>query len=228
MEIISKEQAKANGLRYYFTGKPCNHGHVAERMTSGGGCRECLRGSNARYRRENIDQTRERIADWRARNLEKLRGDKAKWFTDNPERTRAVAAMWEANNPEKVRAIQANWRNKNKDKVRDRAVRYYASKAGMASNRKCAASRRARQMQAIPAWYGEFDEFVMAEAALLAQLRQDATGVDWHVDHAVPLAARKACGLHCGMNLQVIPATLNESKHNKMILTEPGEWLRHL
>ena len=47
MQIISSAEAKAKGLRFYFTGKPCKHGHVAERQVANATCVECER---ARYR----------------------------------------------------------------------------------------------------------------------------------------------------------------------------------
>lgn len=40
MEIISRADAKAQGLTRYFTGKPCKHGHVSERIIAGQCC-EC-------------------------------------------------------------------------------------------------------------------------------------------------------------------------------------------
>ena len=44
MNIITRTEAQAQGLKTYFTGKPCKHGHVAERYTSRGICVECTRG----------------------------------------------------------------------------------------------------------------------------------------------------------------------------------------
>ena len=41
MNVISKEDAIEQGLIYYFTGKPCKHGHISERMVKGGSCRTC-------------------------------------------------------------------------------------------------------------------------------------------------------------------------------------------
>lgn len=41
MKIISRKDAKAAGLKRYFTGKACPHGHVAERSVSGKTCIEC-------------------------------------------------------------------------------------------------------------------------------------------------------------------------------------------
>lgn len=77
-------------------------------------------------------------------------------------------------------------------------------------------------------WYGEFDSFVFSESYLLAADREKVTGVAHHVDHMIPLFGKKASGLHCGLNLQVIPANLNQWKLNRMVLTEPDEWLSHL
>lgn len=41
MEIITRQQAKANGLTKYFTGKPCLRGHIATRNVRNAGCQLC-------------------------------------------------------------------------------------------------------------------------------------------------------------------------------------------
>jgi 5-methylcytosine-specific restriction endonuclease McrA len=38
---IIRKQARESGLKRYFTGNPCKHGHVAERFVSSGGCVAC-------------------------------------------------------------------------------------------------------------------------------------------------------------------------------------------
>lgn len=43
MQIISRESARAAGLKRFFTGKPCRRGHVAQRYVSYGGCCACER-----------------------------------------------------------------------------------------------------------------------------------------------------------------------------------------
>lgn len=49
--LVTRKQALAEGLMYYFTGKPCKHGHISRRFTNGRQCAEC---NNARHRLENI------------------------------------------------------------------------------------------------------------------------------------------------------------------------------
>lgn len=88
--------------------------------------------------------------------------------------------------------------------------------------------RRARKLNATPAWDAELTEFVAQEAAHLCALRAAATGFAWDVDHMIPLQARNACGLHVWNNLQVIPAQINRAKGNRMVLTEPMAWLVHV
>ena len=45
MQIIKRREAKAKGLKRYFTGKPCPHGHISERNMSG----NCLICKSLRY-----------------------------------------------------------------------------------------------------------------------------------------------------------------------------------
>jgi hypothetical protein len=43
MKIITRTDAKAAGLKRYFTGDKCHEQHVAERRVSDYGCVECSR-----------------------------------------------------------------------------------------------------------------------------------------------------------------------------------------
>jgi hypothetical protein len=41
MKLITRNNAKKQQVKYFFTGKPCKHGHISERYTSNQLCVEC-------------------------------------------------------------------------------------------------------------------------------------------------------------------------------------------
>lgn len=41
-DIIARKAAHAQGLKKFYTGKPCIHGHLSERYTSCGNCIKCM------------------------------------------------------------------------------------------------------------------------------------------------------------------------------------------
>lgn len=47
LQIISREEAREKGLRFYATEAPCRRGHLARRLVSTGACVECSRIKNA-------------------------------------------------------------------------------------------------------------------------------------------------------------------------------------
>ena len=51
-EPISRAEAKALGLKHYFTGKACPKGHVSKRTTHNTSCAECQREIRERIRRK--------------------------------------------------------------------------------------------------------------------------------------------------------------------------------
>ena len=50
MQIISRAEAIKQGLKRYFTGKPCKCGHVAERQVLNATCVDCQRAANKKSR----------------------------------------------------------------------------------------------------------------------------------------------------------------------------------
>jgi hypothetical protein len=67
--IISREEAKAQRLHRFFTGKPCSRGHLAERSVATWGCCACAEA----YRAEASRQELERQEAARIRELERKR-----------------------------------------------------------------------------------------------------------------------------------------------------------
>lgn len=160
MNIITRKEAKEQGLKHYFTGLHCKHGHIDTRQTRNGACSEC-----ARIKSKNF--------------YHKYNG-KEKQKTDEK------------------RKIKSNWRKKHKGKVNSWTAARYAAK-----------SKRT------PVWLTKDERWLIQEAYELAALRSKLTGIEWHVDHIVPMQGSNVSGLHCPENLQVIPGQINSTKSNK-------------
>lgn len=71
--IISRKEASAQGLKRYFTGRPCKYGHIAERDTGAGRCFQCVSNWNSSTYQANPEKGRARTAKWRKENPERNR-----------------------------------------------------------------------------------------------------------------------------------------------------------
>jgi hypothetical protein len=103
LDLISARTAFEAGLKRYFTGKPCKHGHVAERMVSNGCCVECL---NGRRRRDQA-KIYAGVKAWKHAHSERTRDQRRQYATRHPEALRAKAARYRAGHIEQVRAADA-------------------------------------------------------------------------------------------------------------------------
>lgn len=149
--------------------------------------------------------------------------------------------LWYLENIEERKAVFKRYYHANKEYFADRHAVYhaenrerliaYASKRGRENPESVALAGqklRAKRIKRVPAWYSELDDFIISEAILLCKARRDSTGLEWHVDHMLPMNGKTVSGLHVWQNVQCIPAYLNHYKKNKVIMTEPFEWIEHL
>ena len=208
-EIVTRAEAKARGLKTYFTGKPCLRGHVALRQVSSETCMDCANEKAKRYYQQNKGAAIARRLDAYRRDAEAERAKMRDHYQRNKARASVARKARYYADPEAARAQSREWAAQNP-----------------AMRKAHHAKRRARKLNATPGWGAELTDFVMHEAADLAARREHVTGFAWHVDHMIPLQARSMCGLHVWNNLQVIPAALNIAKRNRLVLTHPGEWVR--
>lgn len=108
--FISHRQANEQGLRHYFTGKPCRRGHVAIRFANGGGCSECVAANNLRMYYKHNEVRKAEVRAYKAANPEKVREDYRRYRKANAEHVSKRRARWNAENPERVRAHKARAR----------------------------------------------------------------------------------------------------------------------
>lgn len=124
------------------------------------------------------------------------------------------------------KAAQQKYIDNNKEAQLTSLRRWRESNAGYfksyrAANLHRAASRQrvryAKKKQAMPPWLSETQLGEIANFYWLANDLGKVSGEVYHVDHIVPLQGENVCGLHVPWNLQILPADLNISKHNKLI-----------
>lgn len=70
MALKPRALAVAAGEKWYFTGKPCKHGHIALRQVSNKGCRECSAISFAKWEDANRAERAAEKKAWRLANPE--------------------------------------------------------------------------------------------------------------------------------------------------------------
>jgi hypothetical protein len=93
--IIGRKEAKAKGLKRYFTGKPCPKGHICDRMIVNSDCVECMElRSSLRYRNneEYRKRTKARMGVAYAKDPQKFINRSHANYLESPENARAHAA----------------------------------------------------------------------------------------------------------------------------------------
>jgi hypothetical protein len=130
-EGVSRDEAKALGLKRYFTGVPCKRGHIAERSVRSGRCLECSRARTARWAAANPERVREKRRKHRAANLEKIREKDReaahRRYIKNRDKIRSQQAAWRAANKVEIAAYQRQWYAKNKERVRSKQAAWRAA-----------------------------------------------------------------------------------------------------
>ena len=192
----TRKEAQTVGAKYYFTGIPCKHGHIAPRKTKGA-CTTCAK--------EDDERNKERRAEYfRTYNLrEDVKEAKHKWYEENKEQVIAAAKLQPAH---LKKQYQAAWKAKNQVWVRADTK-----------------NRRRKHRLATPAWLTPMQKREMREIYKAAITTTKLTGVQYVVDHIVPLRGESVCGLHVPWNLVVMTQDENLRKSNKLVDTPPAK-----
>jgi 5-methylcytosine-specific restriction endonuclease McrA len=227
MDITSRTDAKKAGLTRYFTGKPCKHGHVAERYVANCLCVGCSpaiqkawydkrpkkekkpsknlwkdpeykRAYFRQWRKDNLDQSSEIKRKWRSKNP----GYGTQWSRDHPE----VAHNYYQNNKAKVAVTTRIWRRKNRAKCQAYGLNYWA------------------RLKNAPGSFTEQDvEAILEQQQYRCAAPHCQTDIlrSFHIDHILPLSRG---GSNWPDNLQALCKSCNSQKKDKTM----DEWLTHL
>jgi 5-methylcytosine-specific restriction endonuclease McrA len=205
MDIITKAEAKAQGLTRYFTGKQCLRGHVSPRLVSTKNCCQCDLGRQQTPEARAAQAAFRQLPEVKAYNAERQQ-------TPEGKAQHAVAvAKYYAANAEQIAARHAAYRKLNAEQIAAYGADY--RKANPHIQNAIKAKRRATQLQATPPWV----DFT-AIKAIYKQCaeRTRITGIPHAVDHVYPLQGLHVSGLHVAANLQILTASENSRKSNKL------------
>jgi hypothetical protein len=234
--IVSRAEALRAGAKFFFSGKPCNKGHIALRYVKRG-CVICSEEQRNTWMTENAERHKKLQADWYKANREHHAAYGRKWRTENPEKSRAICDRWKADNRDRYLAARKARRqaasNKETSRQYDRkryhekrkldpAYRVHMKIRGEISRylKRRSLSKGGRSWETLVGY---------TRADLVARLKQTIpVGYTWqdyldgklHIDHITPCVAfnvtsaddidfRRCWSLK---NLQLLPVSENCSK----------------
>jgi hypothetical protein len=186
----TRQEAKDTGAKYYFTGEPCKHGHIAPRKTKGS-CVECLK------------------VEWEKANV--TRAEYFREYNKSEAGQQAKRKYYEANKENVIARAQAR---PDEDKRRYKKT-HKVNNPDM--YKEMTSLRRRRFRDATPKWLTDTQKMEIRLKYRLAIELSRATGERHAVDHIVPLHGENICGLHVPWNLQVLTQKDNLAKYNRLI-----------
>ena len=184
-----------------------------------------FRNDNKRYVARCKDCVRETNKSWSEKNKDIISKNKKKYRDSNKS---IIAAKRKVNYKKNRRAIldqKKKYQEDNKEMVSLKGRLYYAAnKSIIIAKRKTYkeankgivsalnSRRRASKLKATPLWA---NQELVTSFYKQAKRFEVWLGVEYHVDHIIPLKHPDVCGLHNEFNLQIIPAIDNMKKSNK-------------
>ncbi len=151
------------------------------------------------YRETNTEKISAKDRSRYRKNIEKVKRRQKAWRQSNIEVRKAAEQLYREQNRSKVREVNKNWSKQNKDKRNALTMK-----------------RLAKKLKATPSWMARADFAAIEEWYTLAKELQWLSEEPLHVDHIIPLQGKEVCGLHIAANLQILPASYNSKKGNKL------------
>ena len=185
----TRAEAKASGAKYYFTGEPCKHGHIAPRKTKGA-CVDCLKDEWA----ASVVSRSEYFQAYNQR--ESVKDKKNAWYLENKEQ---VVEAARTRPREVLKAYQQAWKERNTLWVRADTK-----------------ARRRKHREATPEWLTRTQKAQIRHLYQIAITMSRTTGEQYVVDHIYPLRSEVVCGLHVPWNLRILTQADNLRKSNAL------------
>lgn len=225
LHIISRADAKRAGLKYYFTGKPCKHGHY-QRSTATGACRDCKIAFHAR----NAEKINEKKREYIAKNKEKKRAADKAYYEANKEKISQYGERYRKENRERILAQKRKYHFSKREFHVQRSREYYKANFDVLSQRK--REYNAKNKDLVRQWSrnskarrkgadgfhtkDDIQRILESQKNKCANCMCDVSG-GYHVDHIMPIILG---GTNWPENLQILCPTCNLRKNAK----DPLDW----
>ncbi len=202
-------------------------------------CKSCISAQRKAHYTENSDRLKERQRTYNKVAKETISLHKKQYYIDNKE-VIVIRKLeyYEKNRESILHKGREYWAKNRESKGISQRARYQKNKEKyLFSHRKWErnnrgltralnAKRRAAKKQAVPKWltleHKQQIKSIYKEARRLELL----DGIKRHVDHIIPLQSPIICGLHVPWNLQILTASDNSRKKNKLLDKAPDSKVR--
>lgn len=177
-----------------------------------GWCFTCQREYNKQYNRDEINSetARRRASDYYYDNYEHGLECRKNYYYNNRSELLQRSKIYRENNKEKISETHSEYYLKNSERIKENAKRW--REENPIERLMIGSKYRAKQKSATVKW-ANLDK--IKELYLEARKLTEETGIQYAVDHIIPLSHDKVCGLHVENNLQIIPFSDNCKKYNK-------------
>jgi len=193
-------------------------------------CKVCQKIANIRNRENNKEKIVEYMKNWNVKNRQRISEVSKIYREKNKEAIFIQRALYKANNKDKVKASKKKWADKNKSRVSKVQKIYRELNKESIKERlriwgknnphkvnALSAKRSAIRKERTPKWLNNEYLVEIEKYYKKAKDMSISTGISYHVDHIIPLQGKTVCGLHVPWNLQIITATENLKKGNKLL-----------